>query len=103
MTVPIVRRVRAVTKEGWGDERTGATADLAARFGLPVVLVLDVSGQAQSAAAVVRGFMGHDPAVRVAAVVLNRVGDDRHRMLVGNAIAALGVPVVGALPRHETL
>src|SRR5712691_349940 len=36
--------------------RSGATADLAARFGLPVVLVLDVSAQAQSAAAVVRGF-----------------------------------------------
>ena len=36
--------------------RRGATADLAAHFGLPVVLVLDVSRQAQSAAAMVRGF-----------------------------------------------
>jgi len=47
--------------------RRGATADLAAHFGLPVVLVLDVSRQAQSAAAVVRGFAAHDPAVRIAA------------------------------------
>ena len=52
--------------------RTGASADLAARFSLPVVLVLDVAGQSQSAAAVLRGFAGHDPAVNIAGVVLNR-------------------------------
>jgi cobyrinic acid a,c-diamide synthase len=83
--------------------RSGATADLAARFGLPVVLVLDVSAQAQSAAAVVRGFLGHDPAVRIAGIVLNRVGSERHRALVADAITALSVPVFGALPRDATL
>src|SRR6266851_4516574 len=79
--------------------RRGSTADLAARFRLPVLLVLDVSGQSQSAAAVVRGFASHDPAVRIAGVVLNRVGSERHRKLIADAIAALGVPVVGAVPR----
>jgi cobyrinic acid a,c-diamide synthase len=83
--------------------RTGAAADLAVRFGLPVLLVLDVSGQSQTAAALVRGLAGHDPAVRVAGVVLNRIGSERHRALVTDAIAALGVPVVGALPRDENL
>ena len=53
--------------------RSGAAADLAARFGLPVLLVLDISGQAQSAAAVARGFAAHREGVRVAGVVLNRV------------------------------
>ena len=71
--------------------RNGAAADLAARFALPVVLVLDVQAQAQSAAAVVRGFLSHDPNVRIAGVVLNRVGSDRHRALVADAIAQLGV------------
>jgi cobyrinic acid a,c-diamide synthase len=79
--------------------RRGATADLAARFGVPVILVLDVSRQAQSAAAVLRGFAGHDPAVRIAGVILNRVAGERHRALVADAIAALGVPLFGALPR----
>jgi cobyrinic acid a,c-diamide synthase len=83
--------------------RTGATADLAARFGLPVVLVLDVAGQSQSAAAVVRGFMLHDPRVRIAGVILNRVGSERHRTLVADAILAMGVRVFGALPRDETM
>jgi cobyrinic acid a,c-diamide synthase len=83
--------------------RRGTTADLAARFRIPVLLVLDVSGQSQSAAALVRGFACHDPAVRVAGVVLNRVGSDRHRTLVTDAIRATGIPVLGALPRAETI
>jgi cobyrinic acid a,c-diamide synthase len=87
--------------------RCGTTADLAARFGLPVLLVLDVAGQSQSAAAMVRGFATHDPAVRIAGVVLNRVGSERHQALVSDAIAALRVPapipILGAVPRTATL
>ncbi len=83
--------------------RSGATADLAAHFRLPVVLVLDVSRQAQSAAAVVRGFAAHDPAVRIAGVILNRVASEKHRALVVGAIQALGIPVFGAVPREANL
>jgi cobyrinic acid a,c-diamide synthase len=82
---------------------TGAAADLAARFGFPVLLVLDVSAQAQSAAAVVRGFSSHDSEVRIGGVVLNRIGSERHRRLVADAIAELGLPVMGALPRDDTI
>ena len=83
--------------------RTGATADLTARFNLPVLLVIDVAGQSQSAAALVRGFAVHDPDVRIAGIVLNRVGSERHRRLVADAIAALGIPVLGSIKRDETL
>jgi cobyrinic acid a,c-diamide synthase len=85
--------------------RRGSTADLAARFALPVVLVLDVAGQSQSAAAVVRGFATHDPAVRLAGVVLNRVGSERHRVLVSDALAALHppMPILGSIPRADAL
>ena len=83
--------------------RRGATADLAAHFGLPVVLVLDIARQAQSAAAVVRGFASHDPAVRIAGVILNRTASEKHRVLVADAIAALGIPVFGAVPREAAL
>ncbi|GLK72654.1 cobyrinate a,c-diamide synthase [Ancylobacter dichloromethanicus] len=79
--------------------RSGAAADLAARLGLPVVLVLDISGQSQSAAAVVRGFATHDPRVRIAGVVLNQVASERHRAQAGAAIAALGIQILGSLPR----
>lgn len=83
--------------------RRGTTADLARHFGLPVVLVLDVHGQSQSAAAVVRGFASHDPAVRIGGVVLNRIGSARHRALVTDALADLDMPVLGALPRDQHL
>ncbi len=83
--------------------RTGATADLAGRFGLPVVLVIDVTSQAQSAGALLRGFATHDPAVHIAGVILNRVASERHERLVAGAIEALRIPILGALPRDKTI
>ena len=83
--------------------RRGSAADLAARFGLPVVLVLDVSGQSQSAAAVAGGFARHDPAVRVAGVVLNQVASARHREGVEAAMAAIGMPVLGCVMRDAAI
>jgi len=83
--------------------RTGASADLAAHFGLPVLLVVDVSGQSQSAAALVRGFATHEPSVRIGGVVLNRVASDRHKRLVAGALETLQIPILGTVPRDETL
>jgi cobyrinic acid a,c-diamide synthase len=83
--------------------RTGSTADLAARFGLPVVLVVDASGQSQSAAALVRGFAMHDPEVTIGGVVLNRIGSERHKRLVSAAISVLGIPVLGSITRDAAL
>jgi cobyrinic acid a,c-diamide synthase len=66
---------------------------------LPVVLVVEASRQAGSLAALVRGFRDHGPPrVRLAGVVLNRVGSERHRDLLAEALASLGVPLLGVLP-----
>ena len=81
--------------------RTGASADVAAALGMPVLLVIDVSGQAQSAAAIVKGCAAYDERLKIAAVLVNRVGSERHRRLVVEAIEAMGISVVGALPRNE--
>ena len=83
--------------------RTGASADVAAALAMPVLLVIDVSGQAQSAAAVVKGCGTYDERLKVAGVIVNRVGSERHRRLVTQAIEAIGVPVVGAMPRNENV
>ncbi len=83
--------------------RSGASADVAAALGLPVLMVIDVSGQAQSAAAVVNGCATYDGRVSVAGVIVNRVGSERHRKLVLEAIDATGIPVVGALPRNDKI
>ena len=83
--------------------RSGASADVAAALGMPILLVLDISGQAQSAAAVVKGVGLYDERLSLAGVVVNRVGSERHRRLAVEAIEAIGVPVVGALPRHDSV
>lgn len=79
--------------------QTGASADIAAHLGWPTLLVMDVSGQAQSAAAIARGVALHDARVKLAGVLLNRVGSERHRRLAQEAIEAVGIKVFGALPR----
>lgn len=83
--------------------RSGAAADLARLHDLPVLLVLDVSGQSQTAAAVAKGFAVFDPQVRIAGVALNKVGSERHARLSGEAIAATGLRVIGAIQRDEKL
>jgi cobyrinic acid a,c-diamide synthase len=86
-----------------GETGTGASADIAALTGWPVVLVLDVSGQAQSAAAVALGFANLRKDVALAGVVLNRVASARHEALVRTGMEAAGIRVFGALPRRPTV
>ena len=83
----------------------GSTADLAEITGWPVVLVMDVRAQAASAAAVLRGFATHRPGVRVAGVVFNRVGGERHTDILREAcaLAVPEIPVIGWLPREQSL
>ena len=54
-----------------------------------------------SVAAIVRGFHDHDRRIRLAGVICNRVGSDRHADLLRDAIAPLGVPVLGCLRRDD--
>jgi len=86
-----------------GRSGTGASADLAAMTGWPVLLVLDPAGQAQTAAAVAAGLRDFRPGVRIAGVVLNRVASPRHEDLIRRAMAAAGIAVLGALPRHAPI
>ncbi|WP_353187371.1 cobyrinate a,c-diamide synthase [Bosea sp. (in: a-proteobacteria)] len=82
---------------------TGASADIAALTGWPVLLVVDVSGAAQSAAAVALGCKLYDPRIRVAGVILNKVASARHERLARQGMERIGLPVLGALPREASL
>ena len=81
----------------------GATADLAQILGLPVILVVDAGRMAQSIAPLVAGFAGHAPDVRIAGVILNNVGSERHERMLRDALAPSGITVCGCLPRSTTL
>jgi cobyrinic acid a,c-diamide synthase len=90
--------------DGRGAGSEGSSAAVADLLGLPVVLVVEASRQAGSLAALVRGFRDHGPPrVSLAGVVLNRVASERHRHLLAEALAAIGVPLLGVLPSHPAL
>lgn len=77
----------------------GSTAEIAGLLDMPVILVTDASGMSQSMGAIVEGFAKHHPGVNVAGVIINKVGTPRHEAICRAACEAVGVEVVGALPR----
>ena len=90
--------------DGRGPSSEGSSAAVAALLDLPGVLVVEASRQAGSLAALVRGFRDHGPpAVKLAGVVLNRVGSERHRALLAEALTSIAVPLLGVLPHHPSL
>ena len=76
---------------------TGAPADLAATLGLPVVLVVDCSRMSQSVAAMVRGYRDYRSDIRVAGVILNKIGSARHEAMLRGALEASGIEIFGML------
>lgn len=89
--------------DGRGPTMEGSSAAVALLLELPVVLVVEASRQAGSIAALVRGFRDHQPGLVIAGVVLNGVGSERHLALLREALASIGMPLLGALPRHDSL
>lgn len=88
---------------GAGQTARGATADLAALTGWPIVLVLDVSGQAETAAAVAVGLARYRSDIAVAGVILNRVASPRHLATIAPALAREGVRLFGAIATDTRL
>ncbi|WP_238887866.1 cobyrinate a,c-diamide synthase [Mycobacterium sp. IDR2000157661] len=81
----------------------GSTAHVATLLGAPVILVVDARGQSHSIAALLHGFSTFDPEVRIAGVILNRVGSQRHEQVLRQACEQAGVAVYGAIPRTDEL
>ncbi|MCR4269433.1 cobyrinate a,c-diamide synthase [Nitratireductor sp. ZSWI3] len=83
--------------------RSGAAADIARRHGVPCLVILDVTGQSQTAAALAKGFAAYDPTVKIAGVVLNQVASARHETMAREAIEAIGIKVLGAVHRNPDM
>ncbi len=87
-----------------GSDDTGSAAHLARLTGTPVLLVLDAGAMARTAAALIQGLRDFDPRVRLAGVILNRVGGAGHAAIIREALDdSVGVPVVGFIANHESL
>ena len=76
---------------------------LSRHTGTPVILVVDASGSAASAAATALGFVKYRPDSGIAGVFVNRVSSERHFLLVEDAMAGIGLKCVGWMPRDREL
>lgn len=102
--VAVVEGVMGLFDGFGGTEDIGSTASLAKTLGLPVILIVDGSGMARSAAALVHGFSTFDPDCRIAGVILNRMSSQHHYELLKEAIeTATGIPCLGYVLKNKQI
>lgn len=77
----------------------GSTAEIAALTGTPVILVLDATATSSSLAAIVEGFCNFSSDVEIRGIIVNNVGSTSHLELIKSSINAIGVKIIGAIPR----
>ena len=85
------------------DRDKGSSAEIARVLDIPVVLVVDARSAAYSMAALLSGFIGFRPDVRVAGVIFNKVGSERHYRMLQQVCTDVGIDCLGYLPKTDTL
>jgi cobyrinic acid a,c-diamide synthase len=101
--IAVIEGVMGLYDGASGRGELASTAHVAKLLQAPVVLVVDAAAMARSVAAIVHGYASFDPDAGVAGVILNRVGSPAHAELLREALAPLGIPVLGALPRDDAV
>ena len=99
--IAVIEGVMGLYDGAIGGDGFASTAHVAQLLGAPIVLVVDISSASRSIAATVHGMTTFDPAVRIAGVILNKAGSDRHADEVVRAMQHTGVPVLGVLRRDD--
>jgi len=100
-THALVEGVMGLFDGAAGQEGFASTAHVARLLDLPILLVVNCGGLSHSIAAIVHGYRSFDPRLKVAGVVLNRVGSDRHLEILKTALAPLNIPILGVLCRED--
>jgi cobyrinic acid a,c-diamide synthase len=97
--VAVIEGVMGLFDGQIGGEGFASTAHVASLVQAPVIMVIDISHTSRTAAAIAHGLNTFDPAVRLAGVIINKSGSDRHAREVVASIQAIGLDVLGVLPR----
>ncbi len=79
-----------------------SSADLAARFGIPIAVIMDVKGMAQTAAAITIGLSQYRDDIHVAGLIANKCGSERHAELIREALPP-SLPLLATLKRDEAI
>jgi cobyrinic acid a,c-diamide synthase len=77
-----------------------SSADLAQRFVLPLMAVINGASMAQTFGAVVHGLATYRSGLQFAGVLASHVGSDRHCSMLAESVTS-GMTFLGALPRDE--
>lgn len=101
--IAVIEGVMGLFDGALGTGGYASTAHVARLLDAPVVLVVDASAASRSVAAVVHGFATYDPRLRLAGVILNKLGSQRHEDEIAAALEATGVPLLGALRRSDDI
>ncbi len=80
----------------------GTTSEISIKYGWPIILILDISGQAQSSAATALGFIKYQK-IPFGGVILNNVASTRHEKLVKLGMKRHKIEVLGCIPRQAKL
>ena len=88
--------------DGYDRER-GSSYEIARVLDIPVVLVVDAKSAAYSMAALLSGFVNFRKDVRIAGVIFNKVGSERHFAMLQQVCADLGIECLGYLPKDASL
>jgi cobyrinic acid a,c-diamide synthase len=99
----LVEGVMGLFDGATGKDDWSSTAHVARLLDLPVLFVLDCSRLSRSVAAIAHGYRSFDPRVRLAGVVLNRIGSDRHLEIIKDALEPLELPILGILRRQDNI
>jgi len=86
-----------------GRQGVSSTAAIAKLLKSPVILVIDAKSMGESAAAIALGYKMYDPEVNLVGVIINRLGSNSHQTMVTEALARIGIPVLGSMYRNEAL
>lgn len=81
------------------DRDKGSSAEVASVLDIPVVLVVDAKSAAYSMAALLSGFLHFREGVRIAGVIFNKVGSEKHRKMLREVCDDLQVECFGFLPK----
>lgn len=90
--------------DGLDLDGANSNAAMAKQLGLPVVLVIDVSGVTRGIAPLLLGYQAFDEEIDFAGVILNKVATDRHEQKLRAVVEHFtDIPVLGAVRRNSSL
>lgn len=85
------------------DRDRGSSAEIARVLDIPIVLVVDAKSAAYSMAALLSGFINFRKDIRIAGIIFNKVGSDKHYNMLLQVCDDLHIPCFGYLPKSADL